>query len=147
MKATATFLLAALLLVPPQAGLAQLAGPHTAAGCIGVAGAGAPVTATGRLRLRTFAGPPNYESVAGGDAAERTFILELPRPACIDGGEFADPSERVVTVHLSSNDAAIRARLRRAVGRRVTASGEGFAAHTGHHHAPLVLLADRLTVH
>ncbi|MBX3484208.1 MAG: DUF4431 domain-containing protein [Phenylobacterium sp.] len=32
------------------------------------------------------------------------------------------------------------------MGRTVTVRGKAFGAHTGHHHAPLVPIADRVTV-
>ena len=139
--------LAVLLLAPAMPGAAQVAGLQTSAGCISVADPQARVTVSGNLKLQIFPGPPNYESVAGGDEEERTFIIELPRTACIkDGGDFADPSQRFMAVHVSANEERLMAVLRASVGRHVTVSGEGFAAHTGHHHAPLVVLADRVSV-
>jgi hypothetical protein len=140
-------IVAILLLASPQAGTAQVVGRQLASGCIDVGDARARVTATGNLSVRLFAGPPNYASIAAGDAEERTFILELPSATCIDdGGDFAAPAERFVTVHVSSRDEELLAVLSAAEGRQVTVSGEGFAAHTGHHHAPLVILADTITV-
>ncbi|WP_367273226.1 DUF4431 domain-containing protein [Phenylobacterium sp.] len=44
------------------------------------------------------------------------------------------------------SDDAIRGALKAAVGRTVTVRGKAFGAHTGHHHAPLVPIADRVTV-
>jgi hypothetical protein len=41
------------------------------------------VQLSGRLEARTYAGPPNYESVAAGDRSERAFILVLPEPVCV----------------------------------------------------------------
>ena len=139
---------ALLLLLAPGGAAAQIEGRPTPGGCISVAGVHARVAASGRPKLRSFPGPPNYESVAGGDSEERVFILELPGPVCIDdGGDFADPSERFRTVHVAGDDEQARAALRGAIGRRVTVSGDGFASFTGHHHAPLVILADRVVVH
>lgn len=134
-----------LALTGPVVG--QAVGPQTSAGCISVANFRGSITVSGRLTMQLFPGPPNYESIAAGDAEERTFIIELPRAVCIDdGGEFADPSEQFVTVHVSSTQEALLTVLGASVGRHVTVSGEGFASHTGHHHAPLVVLADRITV-
>ena len=141
-----TIVIAAFLLAFSHVTSAQVTGHRTTDGCVSVAGASS-VTAEGRLTLRRFAGPPNYENIAAGDAEERTFILRLPRSACIDdGGEFADPRERFATVHVSPSEEALLAVLSAAIGRHVIVSGQGFAAHTGHHHAPLVVLADRITV-
>lgn len=139
--------LAALFLVVAQPAVAQVRGFTTSAGCISVANSTSRVTVSGRLTLQLFPGPPNYESIASGDAEESTFIVELPYAVCIDdGGDFADPSERFVTVHVSGNEDVFLNVLRAAVGRKVIVEGEGFASHTGHHHAPLVVLADRITV-
>ncbi len=103
------------------------------------------VSVSGLLTLRVFPGLPNFESVANGDEAEEAFILELPRDICIeDGAQFADPSERFRTVHVVTTDATVGATLRRSLGSYVTVSGEGIASQTGHHHAPLVLFADRI---
>jgi hypothetical protein len=137
----------ALLAALPVAAAAQVEGPRTASGCIDLSRASSTFSAEGRLTLRHFAGPPNYESIARGDADESAFILELAESVCLDdGGDFADPAERVRFVQVAANAEAVRRRLRAAVGRRVLVSGEAFAAHTGHHHAPLVLFADRVRV-
>lgn len=124
---------------------AQLAGPHAASGCTDIAHGA--VTATGRLTRHVYPGPPNYQDVRRGDAAEPAYILALPRDICIDdGGVQADPNERFRVVQVYANSAALRRALRAAVGRRVRIDGEGFAAHTGHHRAPLVIEARGLDV-
>ena len=38
----------------------------------------------GRIGRHTFAGPPNYESVAKGDEAEHVWVLHLAKPICVD---------------------------------------------------------------
>jgi hypothetical protein len=97
--------------------------------------------------MQLFPGAPNFESIAAGDAEERTFIVELPSAACIDdGGDFADPTEKFVTVQVSGGRESMSAVLKAAIGRRVVVEGEGFASHTGHHHTPLVVIAERITV-
>jgi hypothetical protein len=99
-----------------------------------------PVTLEGRLSVHLYPGPPNYESVRGGDRPERTYILTLPRPICLDdGGAFADADARFTRVHVYTADDALWPRLRAGIGRRVRIGGRGFAAHTGHHRAPLVV--------
>ncbi len=131
-------LAAALVLMVCEPSAAQLAGPRTPGGCIDVTTPTARVAATGTLTEGTFTDPYGRE---------RAFILQLPGPVCIDdGGEFANPADRFGRVHVSAvNDRLLR-RLRRALGRTVTVRGEGFAAHTRHHRAPLVLIADQITV-
>lgn len=133
-------------LIQPTA-VAQVTGPKTPGGCISVTDARSRISVSGRLTLQLFPGAPNFESIAAGDAEERTFIVELPVAACIDdGGEFADPAERFVTVQVSGGQDRLSAVLKAAVGGKVIVEGEGFASHTGHHHAPLVVLADRVSV-
>ena len=138
---------ALLICLTAQPSLAQVSGPRASGGCIDVSATDAEVSVQGRLTRQIFPGPPNYESIAAGDAEERIFIVELPGEVCVDdGGDFADPSERFITVHVSSSDQVLMDVLGAAVGRRVTVVGNGFASHTGHHHAPLVVLASQVTV-
>jgi len=49
-------------------------------------------------------------------------------------------------VRVGARDADLLRVLDAAAGRNVTVTGEGFASHTGHHHAPIVILADCITV-
>jgi Domain of unknown function (DUF4431) len=126
---------------------AQLAGSSASSGCVRIDDDEARVSATGTLTVQYFPGPPAYGSIASGDTEERVFIVRLPGPACVDdGGQFADPNVSFVTVQASPREDALVDVFRAAVGRRVTVSGEGFGAHTGHHHALLVVLADSITV-
>lgn len=136
-----------LIFAPQPIAYAQVMGPQTPEGCVRVSDPKSKLSVSGRLTLQLFPGAPNFESIAAGDAEERTFIVELPQAACIDdGGDFADPSEKFVTVQVSGAQDRLSAVLKAAVGRRVIVEGEGFASHTGHHHAPLVVIADRLSV-
>ena len=112
--------------------------------CIDVSQADTRLSLRGTLRQQLFAGPPNFESIANGDEERRTFILELPESICLnDGGDFANPSERVVTVHVGIGAPDVAPLLTALVGHVIEVEGEAFASHTGHHNAPLVLLADR----
>ena len=106
-----------------------------------------PVTVSGRLGRQIFAGPPNYESVARGDAEEAAFILELPRRLCADdGGEFIGPGDTFDRVQIAASTDAMGKVLSAAIGKKITVRGSAFGAHTGHHHAPLVLFASSVTV-
>jgi len=76
--------------------------------------------------------------VKRGDFPEPTYILELPKPICIEGDEYADPHQEFSTVHLVPSDAtnrSMRALINSEIWVTVT---EPMAANTGHHHAPLV---------
>jgi hypothetical protein len=125
----------------------QIKGPVTPAGCLALE-TSSRVEARGRLSVQTFPGPPNFESVAAGDRAERTYLLTVPRPICVDDGKagFADPAVRFEVLHVSVRDERLWPTLRAALGKSVVVTGEGFAAFDGHHHAPLVVLADKVEV-
>ena len=125
---------------------AQLTGEKNISGCILVGRAGAQVNAEGRLTLRHMSGPPNFESIRGGDEDRLTLILVLPVAVCInDGGDFAKPKLKFATVHVFTLDPAIDKKLRRLVGRRVRVSGDGNAQNNGLQYAPLVLEAKSVT--
>lgn len=114
--------------------------------CVDASRADAFVTLAGELTLRSFAGPPNYESVDRGDAEEHALILELPRRICFYDGEFADGSERFDRVHVYATDKRLAETLHAAVGQKVTVAGEAMGAHTAHHRAPMVLLVRSVAV-
>ena len=98
------------------------------------------VVVTGTLHRETFPGRPNYESVANGDEAETGFYLSLDSPICTVGGNGADrvPFDSVREIQLVLNEkqyAALRPRL----GKKIDARGKLFSAHTGHHHAQVLM--------
>jgi hypothetical protein len=106
----------------------------------------------GTLNYRIFAGPPNYEDVRKGDTPEPTYILTLDEPICASGDEFVDPRDKFSQVQIfpefSDKAAPALSRdLRRWVGKRVVVEGTSpFGAHTGHHHAPLMLPITRISI-
>ena len=93
------------------------------------------VALEGRLTVGEFAGPPNYQDVRRGDALERASLIELSQPICVANGGV----ERIRRVQLFSSRGSIGQRLETARGHRIRIRGEGFGAHTGHHHTPLVV--------
>lgn len=139
--------LALVLLALASQAHGQVKGPVTPAGCLALT-ASSRVEARGRLSVREFPGPPNYESVAAGDKPERTYLLTLAKPICVDDGAagFADPSVTFDTVHVSVKNDRLWPELRSGLNKTVVVTGEGFAAFDGHHHAPLVVLADQVRV-
>ena len=116
------------------------------AACMSLKKAHATATISGTLTVQSFPGPPNYESVANGDAEEKALILKLAKPTCAEDGQSIDASTKFARVHVSSHIPALLDVLNAAVGRHVTVHGEAFGAETGHHHAPLVLFADEVIV-
>lgn len=100
----------------------------------------------GRLTFEVFPGPPDYQSVDDGDSPEPTYILLLAKNICIDdGGQFADPADQFNSVQLFTTNAALWEKLKSFKGTHVTVTGSGFPAHTGHHHAPLVLEVESIS--
>jgi hypothetical protein len=99
------------------------------------------VTVSGKLVRKTFAGPPNYESVKAGDAPETGFYLALKRPICAIASQGSEDNESTTNVSLVQLvlDARGYEQLRPLLGKSVTIKGSLFSAHTGHHHAPLLL--------
>lgn len=107
----------------------------------------AVVSLKGTLVRKTFPGPPNYESVSKGDAAETYWLLRLAQPICVDantkepdlGGPHTDLRliQLVVKPQVYKNKAAL-------VGKSVVASGTLFEAITGHHHTPVLLTVTTL---
>jgi hypothetical protein len=113
-------------------------GAAASAGCLSYA---SPVYVTGRLLRIVFPGPPNYDSVAGGDKPEPYFVLHLDRPVCVaeDPTDSEKPAvARVTDMQLMLQPAQYK-QLRSRLGRQIRLSGVLVAAHTGHHHTPVML--------
>lgn len=109
------------------------------AGCLEYAPA--QVTLSGTLKRLTFPGRPNYESTSRGDEPETHFYLALHKPLCTVGDpESADsyPQQNVSLVQLVLDDSGY-AKLKPRLGQKMALSGTLFAAHTAHHHAPVLL--------
>jgi len=106
----------------------------------------------GILSYRIFAGPPNYEDVRKGDTPEPTYILTLDAPTCAAGDDFltVDKGFDKVQIYPAEAEGARQGLwrdLRQLVGKRVSVEGKGaFGAHTGHHHAPLLLPITRISI-
>lgn len=103
---------------------------------------GEPRELTGRLGFRIFPGPPGYADVQKGDTPEPAYVLTLDRPICLAGDDFADPELMFREVQLVPTEASVK-KLAAAKGTIVTVLlGDRLAAHTGHHHRPLVAWVD-----
>lgn len=98
-------------------------------------------TVTGRLQRMTFPGRPNFESIESGDEAETGFYLTPAKPLCtLQGAEpnLEAPAKNVRLVQLLLDQAQYD-QLRPLLGHTVVLRGTLTSAHTGHHHAPLLL--------
>jgi hypothetical protein len=109
-----------------------------------------PIQLTGTLTRKVFPGPPNFEDVRKGDAPEPGYILRLRKPICITGDDFIEQDKLVERVQIfpdyaKRQDKALARELRGSVGKRVVVEGASpFGAHTGHHHAPVLLPITRI---
>ena len=97
----------------------------------------------GTLQQQTFAGPPNYESIAAGDKAERYFLLKLSAPICVNADvQQQEPSFKAITeVQLILNGASNYDSLRGRLDQMVSCKGKLLSAQTGHHHTEVLLSA------
>jgi Domain of unknown function (DUF4431) len=112
------------------------------------------VELTGKLTLQTFPGPPNFESIKGGDAIERHFYLKLDRPIDVlplPGGHptVSNPelerNVKIIQLSIDAEDNPLWAKFRK-VGRnaRVKILGTLFHRFTGHHHSRILLIVKKM---
>ncbi len=118
--------------------------PATAAKCLPYEPA--QVDLQGIVKRKTFPGPPNYESVKSGDAAETGFYLVLQKPVCTvdthnteEGGSL----DKVTLVQLVLNQTQY-ALLRPKLGQMVGVRGGLFGASSPHHHAELLMMVKQI---
>ncbi|HSE16279.1 MAG TPA: DUF4431 domain-containing protein [Pyrinomonadaceae bacterium] len=103
------------------------------------------VSLKGKIKRRTFAGPPNYESVAKGDRPERMWVLHLSRPICVSASGDRQEEKNVSDLQLVFKGAEDYRRYRSFVGKRATVDGTLFHAQTGHHYTPVLLTVTRIS--
>jgi len=95
------------------------------------------VSLRGVVKAEEFPGPPNYESVAKGDAPEKVWILALASPVCVSGRDSwgNGPVNTVRNIQL-----VVPAPLLKSIHPgQVEVTGRLFGAHTGHHRTKVLL--------
>ena len=102
------------------------------------------ITVTGTLQQQTFAGPPNYESVGKGDAAEKVLILRADNAICVNANTDNQQEKDVSDLQLVVAGQKQYRKYKSLVGRKVTVTGTLFQAHTGHHHTRVLLTVQAL---
>ena len=95
------------------------------------------VVLKGTIRRHTFAGPPNYESVAKGDQAETVWLLHLTQPICVSASSDWEKETGVSKLQLmfansSQYDKAL-------LNGKVDVTGTLYHQHTGHHHTKVLI--------
>ena len=98
------------------------------------------VVLPGTIRRHTFPGPPNYESVARGDAREDVWVLRLSKPICVSASADWERESNVTDVQLVLAEGQKQYdQYRPFLGKSVAVSGTLFQGHTGHHHTRVLL--------
>jgi hypothetical protein len=99
------------------------------------------INLTGEMVRDTFPGPPNYESIKEGDAAEIYWVLQLEKPICMNA--VADDDNNVdrqnVTQLQMVMDIDMYKKYRELLYKTVTVKGTLFGAQTGHHHTDVLI--------
>jgi hypothetical protein len=99
-------------------------------------GPNAPLTVEGQIAIG------NFHDAA--DRPESALILTMTSPICLSGPEEEDNVEPTRKLHVYGDDTATQRKLRSFVGKGVRVTGEVFAAHSAHHHAPIVMDVKRV---
>ena len=106
------------------------------------------VTLEGMVYSKDFPGPPNFESIRGGDQRMRYWILRLPRSVCVDGGhdDIDVRVENIREVQLVFEDDASYKKYRALVRKRTRFRVVGSLSHqhTGHHVRKILIDVQRL---
>jgi hypothetical protein len=104
---------------------------------------GGKVQLSGTLERKTYPGPPEFESIAAGDAPETIWLLRLEQPACVmrdrndpSGVNAAVSSTKQVQLLLNEVQYKLYAKW---IGLRVTLRGKLYGAATRHHRTPVLL--------
>ncbi|MFO1348666.1 MAG: DUF4431 domain-containing protein [Pseudomonadales bacterium] len=103
------------------------------------------VTVAGKLTKETHPGSPNYEDISKGDAEETGFYLILSTPICTAGANlgseesFSSFSQENVTKVQLVLDSAGYDELQKHLNKEVNLQGTLFSAHTGRHHASVLI--------
>lgn len=105
------------------------------------------VTLHGTIQVKAFPGPPNYQSIADGDAPETGWYLQLQDTICLKASARADgidkAEEDVNEVQLVLKQELYH-RYRDMVGKKIAVIGTLFHAHTGHHHAKILIVVKEI---
>jgi hypothetical protein len=89
----------------------------------------------GTLTRLTFPGPPNYESIVGGDRPEQVIALVLPQDAC---WAFENHVFHAQLLQLTGEPKVLAAAAA-LIGQEVEVDAKTTLAASGHHHTPMML--------
>jgi len=99
---------------------------------------GSPVSLSGKVKLQTFFGPPNYGENPDTDSRETQAILLLGKPICVEANrkddEEAEQNQREVTLVPFGKE-----NLKDYEGKQIMVQGTLYRAFNGHHHTPVLI--------
>jgi hypothetical protein len=78
---------------------------------------------------------------------EHPYLVTLPVATCLKAQEPEDSVERAGKIHIYSSNQKVHALIGKFVGKTVLVRGRPFAAHTAHHHAPIVMDITEIDTH
>ncbi|MFQ5431235.1 MAG: DUF4431 domain-containing protein [Nitrospinota bacterium] len=104
------------------------------------------VTLTGRVYRELYAGPPNYESIKGGDMPFSVLILKLDNPICV----IAEPDDELNATVYNVKEVQINRggmtdskdvvkHHKGIINKKVVVTGSFYHRHTGYHRRRIVL--------
>ena len=105
------------------------------------------VNVSGKIKLETFPGIPNYESIKNGDEVETHFNLILDHPIDVLSDQKSNCDEPVNNVKVLQlvvmKDQQMVKLKKHGVGTHVQIQGTLFERFTGHHHSRVYLKLKR----
>jgi hypothetical protein len=124
--------------------LVLMCGTYTSADAAQCVTYSSAINLRGTLTRDTFPEQPNYESIAGGDAAASYFFVALPYPICVERGNSKDgtkPAEEgILRVQLAfGQQKDPYDKLRPYLAREITCRGTLYHAISGHHHSQVLM--------
>jgi hypothetical protein len=102
----------------------------------------AQVTLKGKVFLKVFPGPPEYESLEKGDKPEPAWLLHLATPICVKADEKDEDNvavDRVSDLHLVLRGKQFSELSRLRKKGTVKFTGRLFHSFNGHHHTEVLL--------
>ncbi len=107
------------------------------------------VTLVGIIETQTFPGPPNYESIAGGDEMEAGWYLKLLHPVSVLIAPKQKPLDNDIPTY---NVKVVQMTIDYSMpyknlvknGNYVKVTGKLFRQITGHHHARVLIDVDNI---
>lgn len=101
------------------------------------------VEISGVIAMKTFPGPPEYESIEEGDKPETVWILNLLSPICVladEEDELINVTEKDIrAIHLVLDGKQYK-KYGHLVSKKVIATGKLYHSHTGHHHTDVLMI-------